>query len=210
MKIKTLRIAQIIFITGLTALLSISCTSSQPPAEEEPEVIETTTAPAESNSDLVVDINLEDVIDWTEGEETEVEIPESLIYSVDVENVDPESAEKLGVNFVYEALVPTGEDTYVLKDPQNPEAGYVEDENGPVLHQVMEVIGGRIESLEDIALTHRTFDVTRPEDTYRLRYWAEVYLLKSTGQGEEVFVEAPYITEAEVEEQGGVIPLTVR
>ena len=211
MKIDKLAISHILLITGLLGVMAMSCTAPETPArEEEPESIETTASPEELNSDLIVSINLEDVIDWTEGEETDVEIPESLIYSVDVENIDPEAADKLGVNFVYEALVPTGEDTYVLKEPGNPAAGYVEDEQGPMLHQIMEVVSGRIESLEDIELTHRTFDVTRPSDTFRINYWVEVYLMKSTGHGEEVFVDGPYITEAEVNEQGGIVPLILR
>lgn len=211
MKIEKLVVIQILLITGLLAVMAISCTAPETPTQQEAlEATETTTSPEEISSDPIVSINLEDVIDWTEGTETDVDIPESLIYSVDVENIDPESADKLGVNFVYEALIPTGEDTYVMKDPENPDAGYVEDEHGPMLHQVMEVVSGRIESLEDIELTHRTFDVTRPDDTYRINYWVEVYLLKSTGHGEEVFVDAPYITEAEVTEQGGIIPLVLR
>jgi len=201
----------ILLIAGALIMSALSCAAPEQPDEnEEPVVIETEPLSGEAGEDVVVNIELEDVIDWSEEEDIDVDIPDSLIYSVDVENIKPGSGDMLGVNFVYQALVPTGEETYVLRNPRDPDSGYVENEDGPVLHDVMEVLGGRIESLEDIELTHRTFDVTRPENTSLMKYWVEVYFLKSTGHGEEVFVDEPYITEMEVEEQGGIIPLITR
>jgi len=190
----------------ILALLSTACASRRPEGSEAQPVAETPEAQGEAPKEIQVNIQLEDVIQWDQEEETQWEIPDSLIFTVEVENVDTEDAEALGVNFVYEALIPSGETTYMLADPQDPEGGYRRDENGrPILYKVMDTLSGKVESLEDVESTRRTFDITRPEGTCALRYWAEVYLLKSTGHEEKVFVDTPYVTGDDLQAQGGII-----
>ncbi len=150
---------------------------------------------------VLVTIELDDILDLDEGDTA---VPDALIFSVKVENLNYEAdGDALGIHFVYETLSPSGEMTYMLKDPDDPDAGYVEDENGPIAYELVETSSKRAESWGSVRDTTRQFSIPTSGNILSMRYWAEI-VIKGEEQ-EYMMIDTPYVTPNEVLQQGGLI-----
>jgi len=127
------------------------------------------------------------------------------IYVVEVQNLDVPDEQSVGVHFVYDANVPTGEATFLYEDPVDPSKGYKKDANGPIVYRVVETVTKRVESWGKPDEYVRSFSIEIPKNALNMKYWVEVVTRQVGGEGTEVFNDVPYATMSEVVVQGGPI-----
>ncbi len=129
--------------------------------------------------------------------------PGSLIFAMDVDNGIVAEDESYNLNFVYEAMVYSGEQTYLREDPGDPKSALISDENGPILYSILERRPGRVEAEAGGEYGMPSFHIEPPENTYVIRYWAEIVV--TDGHAEYNFAGAPYCTIDDILMQGELI-----
>lgn len=156
-------------------------------------------------SEITATVELMDVIDWSEVGDDSAGMAPTYLFSVKLHNVAPTMGEMLGVDFLYKAHIPTGETSYVLNDPSNPESGWVSDSSEPIPHDVTDTFIGRVDSLDSITSTERVFDIIKPDGAVSIEYWVEVYTVSSMSHGEEVIEEGNFVAMDVIDAQGGTV-----
>ncbi|MCX6645277.1 MAG: hypothetical protein NTY09_02810 [bacterium] len=180
-------------ITGiLIGLCFLSCNKNQ----EEPDL---TGDSASSLGNINVNTELEQIIEKEDGSG----VPEALLFKVTVENADSVGTDEMGVNFVYDMTVPTGETTYLRENPTDESSGFKSDENGPILFDVVSQQTDRLEDWGPVAENVREFYVILPENAYSIRYHIEVEI--PTSEQELVLYDSPKVEVGDIMEQGGLI-----
>ncbi|MCK4720892.1 hypothetical protein KAU08_09540 [bacterium] len=188
------RIAVIFFLVSALMVL-ISCDQPEPvPAPVDP----TPLAP-DISQNIEIHVELQETLASPAGGLT----PEALLFSVVVENTESISADSMGINFIYETFIPTGEKTFLLVDPYNPDSGYVSEGGFPVLFDVVETAMGRLEDWAGVDENTRQFYVTPPSDAFSIVYHVEVMI--TSEDREVVFFESPTVSVGDILAQGGVI-----
>lgn len=188
---RVIRFALILNIM-LTVIPLTACTNKQP----EPVVTGEETTPL-GNINVITE--LEEIVESEDGSN----VPEALLFHVEVENAESMGTNLMGVAFVYETVVPTGEKTYMLEYPTDEESGYISDENGPILYEVVEQRPDRLEDWGPIAENVRQFYVILPENAFSIKYHVEVIV--PTGEQEVILYDSPMVTVGDIMEQGGLI-----
>lgn len=185
----------IIFFLVSTFMLLISCDQPEP----EPEPVDPTPAAPVIPQKIEIHVELQETLASSTGGLT----PEALLFRVVVENTESISADSMGINFIYETTIPTGEKTFLLVDPYNPDSEYVSEGGFPVLFDVTEIAMGRLEDWGRVDENTRQFYVTPPSDTFSMVYHVEVMI---TSEDQEiVFFESPTVNIGDILAQGGVI-----
>lgn len=186
---------QIAIITFLVSTLMVLVSCNQP----EPEPADPAPAAPEIPQNIEIHVELQETLASPTGGLT----PEALLFRVVVENTESISADSMGINFIYETIVPTGEKTFLLVDPYNPDSGYVSEGGFPVLYDVVETAMGRLEDWGAVDENTRQFYVTPPSDAFSIVYHVEVMI---TSEDQEiVFFESPSVNIGDILAQGGVI-----
>lgn len=183
----------VIFLLVSILMVLVSCDQPVPePADPAP------AAPAIPQN-IEIHVELQETLASSTGGLT----PEALLFGVVVENTESISADSMGVNFIYETIVPTGEKTFLLIDPYNENSGYVSEGGMPVLFDVVEIAMGRLEDWGAVDENTRQFYVTPPSDSFSMKYHVEVMI---TSEDQEiVFFESPTVNIGDILAQGGVI-----
>jgi len=201
----------LIRIIFIIAIMSISLLMTACPKPAEPVIDENEQVPVvpdeqdTAESEITATVELMDVIDWSEVGDDSAGMEPTYLFNVKLHNVDPTKGEMLGVDFLYMAHIPTGETSYVLNDPSNPESGWVSDSSEPIPHEVTDTFIGRVDSLDSITSTERVFDIIKPDGAVSLEYWVEVYTVSSISHGEEVIEEGNFVTMDVIDAQGGTV-----
>jgi len=166
------------------------------PAPDEPIELGAPVEPVQTAQPLI--ITIDESVDRTEE-------PPLHLYLVTVENLTVSPDEEVGIHFVYELTQPTGEATYLLNDPMDPDSGVVTDANGEVIYRIVETVEKRIEDWGNPEQTQRSYVVEFPSTVYKIRYWVEVVTRRMSEIEEKEIMDVPYITVDEMIMQGGQI-----
>ncbi len=210
MKLTINPVVGLLILMSALLMLTTGCPQPAPPATATPpdQPVETQTEPVVVDiPEPVIDITVEltDDIEPIFDEELGMNYPRMLVFNVDVEYENLPETGQLGIHFNYEETIPTGEFTYLREDPRDPTSPLRQDENGDILFAVVETEQKTIESWDDFSNTIRQFSPMVSENAMSFRYWVDVVISKTGGEGEEIWVEIPYATIGDVVMQGGVI-----
>lgn len=185
--------ALILIILNLVIVLPFaSCQNSEP----EQEIIGDSET---SLSNINVITDLEEIIESEDGSGA----PEALLFNVEIENAESTGSDVIGVKFVYDATISTGETTYIREDPQDVNSAFVSDENGPILYDVVSHQTDLLEDWGPIEENVRQFYVILPDNTYSLIFHVELEI--PTGEQELVLSDVPKIEFDSILQQGGLI-----
>jgi hypothetical protein len=192
MKINTGLLCLAVICGLFISLCNISCKKNQ-------EAPVPTDNSASSLGDINVITELEQIIEKEDGSG----VPEALLFKVTVENAESVGSDEMGVNFIYDMAVPTGEKTYLREDPTDVNSSFKSDENGPIFYDVVSQQSDRLEDWGPVADNIREFYVVLPESTYSIKYHIEVEI--AGGEQELGLNESPMVEVGDIMAQGGLI-----
>jgi hypothetical protein len=164
--------------------------------KEQPVQVSQSTINAEQ---IQVTTELEEIIDAEDVGAT----PEALLFKVEMQNAASLGSEVIGVSFVYETIKSTGEKTYLRENPEDENSGFVSDESGPILYDVVENVPDRLDDWGPANENIRHFYVIMPENSYSITYHVEVNI--PTGEEQLIINAGSTVTVGDILSQGGLI-----
>ena len=136
--------------------------------------------------------------------------PESLLFSVNIDNPQAPATGIYDAKFSYRALVPTSQKTYLRLYPDNPSSELITSNGKPVLFEVM--AGDFTELPNQVEGTKSNYEMDIPllPGTAVVEYYAETWStmlnrLVTGERGKEDFLKVPYCTPEALQRQGGAI-----